>query len=111
MTRLALLVVAVFIAGVANTSQAGNPQRGLEISEVCQACHGRYGDMAIDDETPILAGQHQDYLVHALKAYRDGSRQNAIMQGFAQGLSDRDIRDLAAWYSRQEGLVDLSTRR
>jgi cytochrome c553 len=30
------------------------------------------------------------------------------MAGFAAGLSDQDIEDLAAWYASQDGLVDLS---
>lgn len=85
----------------------GNPQRGLEISAVCQSCHGIDGNLSLQDDYPKLGGQHYDYLVHALKAYRSGDRDNAIMAGFAAGLSDQDIEDLAAWYSRQSGLADL----
>ena len=55
-----------------------------------------------------MAGQHEDYLIHALKAYRSGDRNNAVMAGFAGQLSDQDIADLAAWYSAQDGLSDLS---
>ena len=51
-------------------------------------------------EYPRLGGQHEDYLVMALKAYRSRAiRQNAIMSSFAQNLSDRDIADLAAWFA------------
>lgn len=89
-------------------SAAGNAQRGLEKSQVCQSCHGRNGDEALQDSYPILAGQHYDYLVHSLKAYRSGDRQNAVMAGFAADLSDQDIEDLAAWFSSHDGLVDLS---
>lgn len=90
-----------------NAHATGNPQRGLEISTVCQSCHGVDGNLSLQDDYPKLGGQHYDYLVHALKAYRSGDRDNAIMAGFAVGLSDQDIEDLAAWYSRQTGLVDL----
>ncbi len=85
----------------------GNPQRGLEISAVCQSCHGIDGNLSLQDDYPKLGGQHYDYLVHALKAYRSGDRDNAIMAGFAAALSDQDIEDLAAWYSRQSGLIEL----
>lgn len=91
----------------ANAHATGNPQRGLEISTVCQSCHGIDGNLSLQDDYPKLGGQHYDYLVQALKAYRSGDRDNAIMAGFAAGLSDQDIEDLAAWYSRQTGLVDL----
>lgn len=104
------IAAAALVAGTgfaATAEAAGNPQRGLEKSQVCQSCHGRNGDESLQPSYPILAGQHRDYLVHALKSYRNGDRQNAIMAGFATNLSDQDIEDLAAWYSSREGLVDL----
>ena len=104
----AALAAAIVLAASASPVLAGNPQRGLEKSQVCQSCHGRNGDEALQDDYPILAGQHADYLEHALRSYRDGSRQNAIMAGFAANLSDQDIADLAAWYASQDGLKDLS---
>lgn len=88
---------------------AGNPSRGQELAaEVCASCHGKDGNLVLADNYPRLAGQHADYLVVALKAYRSGDRQNAIMAPFARNLSDQDIDDLAAWFSRQDGLVGLS---
>ncbi len=53
----------------------------------------------------VLAGQHQDYLVKALKDYKAGKRNNAIMKDFTAALSNQDIEDLAAWFaSRQSNL-------
>jgi len=95
-------------AGYSTHADAGDYRRGLEKSQVCQSCHGRTGNESLLPSYPILAGQHADYLEFALKSYRDGSRRNAVMAGFAANLSDQDIADLAAWYSRQEGLEDLS---
>lgn len=102
------IAAALVLAGLAGSASAGNPQAGLEKSQVCQSCHGRNGDEALQDDYPILAGQHADYLEHALRSYRDGSRNNAIMAGFAANLSDEDIEDLAAWFASQDGLHDLS---
>ena len=48
---------------------------------------------------PILAGQHKNYLIHALSEYRSGIRNNVVMKGFAAGLSDQDIEDLSQYFS------------
>lgn len=103
------VVASLVLISIGSTAHAagGDYRRGLEKSQVCQSCHGREGNESLLPSYPRLAGQHEDYLVHALKSYRDGSRQNAVMAGFAGNLSDRDIADIAAWYARQEGLKDL----
>jgi len=103
---LPLIAAALFAAGAADAAD-GDYRRGLEKSQVCQSCHGKTGNESLQPSYPRLAGQHEDYLVHALKSYRDGGRTNAVMAGFAANLSDQDIADLAAWYSRQQGLETL----
>lgn len=109
MTRvLAFALTLVALAASSAAHASGDWRRGLEKSQVCQSCHGKTGNESLQPSYPILAGQHADYLEHALKAYRSGDRQNAIMSGFAAGLSDQDIADIAAWYARQDGLTDLS---
>ncbi|MEN9783174.1 MAG: hypothetical protein RJA24_517 [Pseudomonadota bacterium] len=92
---------ALLVAGLA---QAANPAAGKEKSKTCAACHGPDGNSAAPD-FPRLAGQHYDYLVKALSDYKTGERKNAIMAPQATNLSKRDIEDLAAFYSRQQGLV------
>lgn len=100
---LILATSLVLLAG-GDALASGNASRGLEKSPICQACHGKNGNLAITPDTPKLGGQHAGYLEHALEQYRSGERQNAQMNGFASALSDQDIADLAAWYSSQDGL-------
>lgn len=100
-------VVALLAAGAA--SGAGDPAAGKEKSQTCTACHGEDG-ISVAPQFPILAGQYEDYLVAALRQYRSGKRRNAVMSGFATGLSDQDIADLAAWYASQDGLSVLPRR-
>ena len=85
----------------------GNPAAGQQKSATCLACHGEAG-IPVDPNNPKLAGQHRDYIIKALSDYRSGKRTNLIMANFAAQLSNQDIEDLAAWFSSQEGLQDLS---
>lgn len=87
---------------------AQNVQRGAELSKPCAACHGADGN-SIAPTFPRLAGQYEDYLVHALRSYRTGARKNAIMTAQIANLSEQDFRDLAAYYARLKGT--LSTVR
>jgi cytochrome c553 len=79
--------------------------RGKELTATCVACHGADGNT----QTPIypkLAGQYETYLLHVLREYKSGVRQNAIMQGMVAALSDQDLKDLAAFYAEQDGLFN-----
>lgn len=103
---LALFALALpaFAVGV-----KGNVAAGAEKAKTCASCHGATGNDSLDDTYPKLAGQHPDYLAKALHDYKSGARQNAIMAGFASGLSDEDIDDLSAYYASQKGDIhDLS---
>ena len=74
----------------------------------CAACHGPQGNKPVTPDTPRLAGQQYDYLVQALSDYRKGARENPVMSAMAKPLTDKDIRELASYYSKQSG---LTTRR
>ena len=66
-------------------------------SEVCAACHGPKG-VSANDTWPNLAGQHPAYLARILAAYKSGDQKDIAMTPMAQGLSDADINNLAAYY-------------
>ena len=101
------LVLLSLAPGVALS--AGNAAEGQNKSAVCHACHGANGQ-AVQPIYPNLAGQHQDYLIKTLQGFRDGSRPNAIMYGFAANLTDADIEDISAWYASQKGLVEIKDK-
>jgi len=107
MTRIITVVLLAFLP--ATLMAKGDPASGKEKSAVCQACHGPDGK-SIAPIYPNLAGQHESYLVKALADYRAGRRTNPVMAPMAANLSDQDIEDLAAWYSSQDGLKDLSIK-
>ena len=98
LTACSLLLVA------AASANAGDLEAGHKKSQTCVACHGPDGNSPAPD-FPKIAGQHYDYLVKALKDYKSGARKNPIMAPMAANLSQRDIEDLAAYFSTQKGLV------
>ena len=78
----------------------------------CAACHGADFNTPIDPTYPKLAGQHQDYLRHALIAYQRGvdgpnGRGNAIMGAQAKALSRQDVDNIAAYLHSLPGSLVL----
>jgi cytochrome c553 len=66
----------------------------------CASCHGADGRSTVVPQYPKIGGQTAEYVVIALKAYRDGRRLGtyaAMMTAVAQQLSDVDIANLAAY--------------
>jgi cytochrome c553 len=69
---------------------------------VCAACHGANG-VSVADAIPNLAGQKPAYLEAQLRALKDGSRKNAVMNAIASQLSPDDIANVAAYFATQTG--------
>jgi cytochrome c553 len=74
--------------------------RGAAISYTCLGCHGipNYKNAYPNYSVPKLTGQHADYLVLALQAYRNGERAHATMHAQASELSDQDMKDIATFF-------------
>lgn len=112
--RVLMFLAGLGCLGSASAALPGDPQRGEEKAAVCAACHGIDGNSS-NPEWPKLAGQHESYIVRQLRLYQNGGRENAIMLGFAAGLSEQDMRDIGAFYAGQrvqpgvadEALVEL----
>lgn len=77
---------------------AADLAKGKRLARQCTVCHGRNG-IARDPEVPHIAGQSEIWLEKSLKAYRSGERKDHRMVLTVKGLSDEDIRDLAAWFA------------
>ncbi len=108
MTRLLLLgaVLALALPGAApaqSPAPTGDAVAGSQKIEMCIGCHGIVGWRTAFPEVykvPKIGGQHENYIVKALQAYRAGERSHPSMKAIAATLSDKDIADLAAYYSR-----------
>lgn len=93
--------LGLFISG---QSLAADAAAGKAKSAVCTACHMADGN-SVSPIYPKIAGQHAMYLEASIKAYQDGKRTGgnaAMMIPMVKGLSDKDIANLAAYYSQQK---------
>ncbi len=102
------IVIAALSLGFACGAQRRRCRQGRgEGQAVCAACHGADRNEADFARCGRVAGQHQDYLYQALRDYKTGKRKNAIMAGQAQALTDEDMRNLAAYFSAQQGSLKV----
>jgi cytochrome c553 len=83
----------------AQTPVEGDPAVSKESLERCVKCHGADG-VGTSPATPSLAGQDATYMINALHAYKDGSRDDDVMSPRAKKLeSEEELKNLVAYYS------------
>lgn len=92
----ALMIAATL--SMSTTAIAGDAAAGKAKSEACVSCHGMNG-RSTNPNNPNLAGQKKAYLIKAMKAYKEGKRQDPMMTSMMAGLSDEDIENIAEFYS------------
>src|SRR5437773_358392 len=92
MKKLLGLSVVLMIAPLAHAAdiEAGK----AKVATVCAACHGA-GGVSVSDTIPNLAAQRAGYLEAQLKALKDGTRKNPIMNAIAAQLSPEDMANVA----------------
>jgi cytochrome c553 len=82
----------------------------IEEANSCVGCHGADGNSMIPT-FPKIAGQYQDYLYHALKSYKNGERNNAIMSGISSTLNEKQMKKLSKYFSSQKGMQKINQGR
>ena len=81
------IAVSIALLVFAATAPAADIEAGkATVAAVCAACHGANG-VSVSDTIPNLAGQRATYLQLQLKALKDGTRKNPIMNAIAAQLS------------------------
>ena len=103
MRTIILIAGCVLLLGSA-AAGAADAAAGKQKSQTCAACHGADGN-SVSPDFPRLAGQHYDYLVHSITAYKTGARKSPVMMPMVEKLTKSDIEDLAAYFSQLPGLV------
>lgn len=113
-SALALSVLGAFAADPA--AAKADPEKGKAIATtVCVACHSADGNSVIPNN-PKLAGQSAAYIYKQLRNFKGvGGKQpervNPIMNGMAAGLSDADMKNLAAYFDSQQRKSEVAKNR
>ena len=92
---------AALCFGAAGAAVAADPQ-------LCSACHGVDGNSVIP-ANPSLAGQPEQAISTQLYQFREGNRKDPQMSPMAAKLSNKEMNELAAYFSKQK--VAASTHK
>jgi cytochrome c553 len=97
------IITSLLLAGCGSEYEPTAPAVDVEsgkafVEEHCTGCHTLDG-RGKTGEIPNLAAQPAEYLVEAMHAYREGSRQHAALQELISGISEVEIRNIAGFFS------------
>ena len=93
-----ILAMATIVSLSTSLVQAADIDAGKAKGASCAGCHGGAGI----SPAPVyqnLAGQKEMYLYQQLAAFKSGTRYNAMMASIVSGLSDDDMKNIAAYYA------------
>ena len=107
LSRLTLACIPLAFAALSTAAWAeGDAAAGKQKTWTCEGCHGIPDYRTAYPEVytvPKLGGQSPGYILKALQDYKSGSRKNMTMRAIAAKLSERDMADIAAYYSASAG--------
>lgn len=107
--RVLVIAAALMLIGCSNIERSrdlANPSVSASTlaQQVCSNCHGLTGN-AVSPNFPNLAGQVEAYVVAQLNGFRSHDRRDPAgfeyMWGLSRGLTDDQIKGLAAYYATQ----------
>jgi cytochrome c553 len=92
----------------AQVSPGSDEANALVQKGACTSCHGPNLNMPIGGAYPKIAGQHQDYVLVALRSYQAPpqsvwGRNNAIMGGVVKQFTSDELKTLSKYVSEQQG--------
>ena len=104
-TLIGAAVVGIALAAAGKAYAQGDAVRGKVKAITCMGCHGipGYHNAYPNYPVPRVGGQHAEYIVAALKAYKSGERGHATMQAQTASLSEQDMQDIAAYFASAPG--------
>ncbi|NYT52485.1 MAG: cytochrome c4 [Candidatus Vesicomyosocius endoextente] len=100
MNKLASIFIIVIVFTSINVFASGDVDKGEALAITCVACHGVHGNSVVA-AFPKLAGQGEGYLLKQLEDFKSNTRQDVIMKGIVASLTENDMENLAAYFSKQ----------
>jgi len=94
-------LAAFYVGQQPQPTNVRKPLSTAEWAQRCDRCHGVNGN-STDPRLPALAAQRVEYLERVLHAYQTGERKSPQMAAMSDGLTGRDVENLAAYYARQK---------
>jgi len=91
--------IAAYYASQSPKAADQVPTSTQELAAKCDRCHDQ--DATETMAAPKMKGQDKDYLVMALRAYRDDKRESSTMHRMSFPYSNAIIESLASWYASQ----------
>ena len=91
--------IAAFYAIQKSKAAGEAPSSAKELAEKCNRCHDADNNPAMT--APKMNGQDKDYLIMALRAYRDGKRESSMMHNMSFAYSNSMIESISSWYASQ----------
>ena len=93
--KVLILALTLILPSLAVTDDATAAK-----SDFCAHCHGTDGNSS-SSAYPSLAGQTRDYLYRQMKDFKEGRRKDLMMSPSIGVLSDKDMQELAEYFSAQ----------
>jgi cytochrome c553 len=93
-------IAAFYAAQQPQAPKVRKPLSLAELTERCDRCHGINGN-SIDPMVPAIAAQRADWLEQVLNTYHTGARKSTAMAAMTSVMSEAEVKELAAHYSRQ----------
>lgn len=101
-------LAAFYASQEPKAAKVNRPLTTAEWVERCDRCHGVEG-RSTDPRFPRLAAQRQEYMQHALSAYRTQARVNSMMRAMTATLSETEIANIATYYANQPRVGDMAS--
>ena len=108
MKRSTLLQTALLTCGLSFSAASYAGASGAMLGNTCAGCHGTNG-ISNGPATPSLAGLDYDYLVDAMKAFKEGERRSTIMTRIAKGYDDAEIEAMSKFFSDKKYVLASQT--
>ncbi|WP_031407375.1 c-type cytochrome [Thiomonas sp. FB-Cd] len=109
------LPLTAAVLAFVGAEHAADMKKGEELVNKggCIACHGASLDKSVAPSYPVVSGQCESYLFHALQQYQSKhktplyGRSNPIMGGMVAQYDAQQLHDIAAYVASLTGPLDI----